>query len=117
MDFKKLTVVQLREECRKRNINSVNIKKSDLIDLLLRYEDENKAVYRDEAGESSSVPLESRSFDELSESEKIQARIRRFACNKSGKDSEGANALDAVYAEELQKQEERRRRFARPADK
>ncbi|ELQ76471.1 putative DNA-binding SAP protein [Trachipleistophora hominis] len=117
MDFKKLTVAQLREECKKRDINTVNLKKTELIEHLLRYEDGNKTAQCGETGESSSAAFESKSFDELSESEKIQARIRRFACNKPGENTGDIGALDAVYAKELQEREERQRRFSRPADK
>lgn len=115
VDYKKMTVAQLREECKKRGIDTMNMKKSDMVDNLLKYKDEHKDTQgKKEADEASVQP---KNYNEMTESEKIRARMQRFSCDAKGSATKTAAALGAEHAEELRKQEERRRRFAKPINK
>lgn len=116
MDFKKLNVVQLRDECKKKNLCYASLKKSEMIESLIKAEGEKQSTQEEES-KSSSLNTQQNISNEMTEAEKIEARSLRFACNKPVKNSSKLSGADALAAEELQKHEERRRRFARPADK
>lgn len=106
MDYSKMTVAQLREECRKENLNGSNLKKNEIIDLL------NEHSKQKLASQENNTSQKSESVSENSELEKIKSRITRFACKKGDNESEESTPKNVINAEKLQKIEERRRRFA-----
>lgn len=90
MDFSKLTVPQLREECKKRGLSSTNLKKSELIALL----------------NSSKPKAQSSENEKLTQ---IKERMARFACKNA--DGEVNESLSRDISQ-MEKIEERKLRFA-----